>query len=433
MSSECPTTGGLSEHGFNPEFDLKDLVLNPSHTMHVWGWLASGFLVLVAITLASHTINEHLHHYCTPEIQRHKVRVIAYPAAYSILAWISYLKYDYETPYRARNEGVKESISTKVFGIISLRIKSKWGLHFRVIIDILVFQFPIWNILSAFISIFAQIKGVYCDGVFSTQGAYIYLTVIQFISLSIILMALFSYLSVFEAEWKEGDIKAHQMFWCVKAPIMVIFYFGDILLAVLSYFEVIQDISYSTTSGTYWTAAAIKNGYYVLLICTTMAVVSVLMQLYFGVSDADYEQGEPDCNYFEALWDGFLAYIPQFILSVFMCGGDTVTLAKKRIKLKKERRLSEDERSLLTPTETHPATVHDYLTQPMPSLQNTKLYEDDDTMMHGRQHNFNALPLEPLSTKLNPNKSTEDPSAVEDLGVTHQPLPPLLPPPPPHS
>ncbi|KAI8369750.1 organic solute transporter Ostalpha-domain-containing protein [Blakeslea trispora] len=392
--------------------------------MHVWGWLASGFLVLVAITLASHTINEHLHHYCTPEIQRHKVRVIAYPAAYSILAWLSYLKYDYETvilffarlcesfavynlymclqsylqPYRTQNEGVKESVSTTVFGI-PLKIKSKWGLHFRVIIDILVFQFPIWNILSALISIITQIKGVYCDGVFSSQGAYVYLTAIQFISLSIILMALFSYLSVFDSEWKEGDIKAHQMFWCVKAPIMVIFYFGDILLAVLTYFEVIQDIPYSTTSGTYWTAAAIKNGYYVLLICATMAVVSLLMQLYFGVSDADYEQGEPEHHYFEALWDGFLAYIPQFILSVFMCGGDTVTLAKKRIKLKhKERRLSEDERSLLTPAETEaaemPHSVHDYLTQPMPSLQNNKLYGED------RIHNFNALPLEPLNSKL---------------------------------
>jgi hypothetical protein len=116
--------------------------------MHVWGWLASGFLALSTLTIASHTINEHLHHYYTPEIQRHKVRVIAYPAAYSILAWLSYLKYDYETvilffarlfesfavynlymcfqsylqPFRERNEGKKVSIETKVFGIYKFKL-----------------------------------------------------------------------------------------------------------------------------------------------------------------------------------------------------------------------------------------------------------------------------------------------------------------------
>lgn len=116
--------------------------------MHIWGWLVSGFLVLVTITISSHTINEHLQHYCTPNIQRHKVRVVAYPAAYAILAWLSYLKYNYETvllffarlfesfavynlfmclqaylePFRIRNEGRKEEITTKVLGIYNFKL-----------------------------------------------------------------------------------------------------------------------------------------------------------------------------------------------------------------------------------------------------------------------------------------------------------------------
>lgn len=113
-----------------------------SENAHVWCWIVAGFLVLVTIAMISHTINKHLHHYCTPQIQRHKVRVIAYPAAYAILAWLSYYKYEYETvilffarlfesfavynlymclqsylqPYRDKYEGVKMPISTKVFG-----------------------------------------------------------------------------------------------------------------------------------------------------------------------------------------------------------------------------------------------------------------------------------------------------------------------------
>ncbi|KAI8640240.1 organic solute transporter Ostalpha-domain-containing protein [Parasitella parasitica] len=464
MAEHCPTLGGLSENGFNPEFDLKQLVLDPNNTMHVWGWLVSGFLVLVTVTIASHTINEHLHHYCTPDIQRHKVRVIAYPAAYAILAWLSYLKYDYETvilffarlfesfavynlymclqsylqPYRLKNQGKKEPSTTKVFGLYNFKLQSKWGLHFRVITDILVLQFPIWNIIASLVSMFTQIKGVYCDGQLSPHGAYVYLATIQFISLSIILMALFTYLSVFNDEWKEGNIRAHGMFWCVKGPIMVIFYFGDILLAILDYFSVIKDKPASTPGGTFWSAAAIKNGYYVLIICVCMAVVAMLMQIYFGLDAKEYQTEESEFSYFEALSDGFLAYIPQFLKNVFMCGGDTVVLAKKRLKLRKERQPSDDEHDLLSHTrpDLEAATalestksIQEYLAQPAPSLQSNKLYDEDGRYQQSYQHNFNALPLEPLGVKpkstfqdekllhVPQNNSTGE---VDDLAIVQQ-------------
>lgn len=267
------------------------------------------------------------------------------------------------------------------------------------------------------ISIFAQIKGVYCDGQFSPKGAYIYLATIQFISLSIILMALFTYLSVFNKEWKEGNIRAHGMFWCVKAPIMVIFYFGDILLAVLGYFGVIKDKPATTSTGTFWPSAAIKNGYYVLIICVCMAVVAILMQIYFGLDAKEYQTEEPEFSYFEALSDGFLAYIPQFIKNVFMCGGDTVVLAKKRMKLRKGRRLSEDELNLISKNkdvENNPSNIHEYLTQPLPSLQSNK-YEHERT----HKHNFNALPLEPLGGN---NTTSTDKEKLDDHIVSSESL-----------
>lgn len=253
--------------------------------------------------------------------------------------------------------------------------------------------FNLRNIISSIISVITQYKGVYCDGQFNPKGAYIYLSVIQFISLSIILCALFTYLSVYNNEWKQGQIRAHGMFWCVKGPIMVIFYFGDILLAALQYLGLIKDKAPATPSGTFWPAAAIKNGYYVLIICSCMTVVSILMQIYFGLDAKDYKQEDPEMNYFEALADGFLAYIPQFIKNVFNCGGDTVVLAKKRIKLRKERRLSDDERDLLSNAASHAGTV-EYLSQPLPSLQ--QQHDQEDRYHQYQPHNFNALPLEPL-------------------------------------
>lgn len=55
--------------------------------MHIWGWLGSGLLVVITWILTVHTITQHLTNYNNKGIQRHKVRVLAYPAVYSTLAW----------------------------------------------------------------------------------------------------------------------------------------------------------------------------------------------------------------------------------------------------------------------------------------------------------------------------------------------------------
>ncbi|KAG0168033.1 hypothetical protein DFQ28_004232 [Apophysomyces sp. BC1034] len=479
MSSKehCPTTGGLGENGFNPDFDLKQLVLDPGSTMHVWGWLASSFLTLVTATIAGHVITEHLQHYYTPGIQRHKVRVLAYPPAYALLAWLSYLRYNYETvimffarlmesfavynlyvclqaylePYREQNAGLKVPITTKVLGFYNFKLQSKWGLHFRVIVDILVLQFPVWNILQSLISIIAQIKGVYCDGQFNPKGAYLYLAAINFTSLSIILMALFTYLAVFDEEWKHGNIRAHGMFWCIKGPIMFIFYVGDILLAILTYAGVIHEKEPSRPGGTHWTAAAVKNGYYVLLICAVMASVAVMMGRYFGLDHKEMVMDDDDArlSYGEAFADGYLAFIPNFFRDVFMCGGDTVVLAKKRRDLRKrQRRLSEEERNLLMPDDDMdgPRGMEDIVSLSQPErAHQSKVYEDDGES-RARAHMLNALPLEPLApSAFRQSHDSSDESRntaaleMETLSSPQQPRPvpqePLIPaipvPPPP--
>jgi hypothetical protein len=55
--------------------------------MHIWGWLGSGLLVVITWILTVHTITTHLTNYNNKGIQRHKVRVLAYPAVYATLAW----------------------------------------------------------------------------------------------------------------------------------------------------------------------------------------------------------------------------------------------------------------------------------------------------------------------------------------------------------
>ncbi|KAI9257232.1 organic solute transporter Ostalpha-domain-containing protein [Phascolomyces articulosus] len=360
----CPSPGGLkSAYGFTPGFKFHDLIAHPSQNWHLWGWLVC--LVLLAITwiVALVTIVRHIRNYYDPTIQRHKLRVLLYPPVYATLAWFSYLRYDYSTtimffatlfealaiynlftcleaylqPYRDEAEGTKEPVHTKVFGLFNVNLKSKFGFHFRTIITIMVLQYPVWAIADALISIITSVKGYYCGESYSFQGAYVYLTIINFILLSLILSALFTYLAVFHNEWKRGQISAHGMFWCVKGPVMAIFYFGDILLSILKTCNVIKGTDGTQSSdGLAWPASAVKNGLYVIIICATMTVASILMLRFFGPQDQIRNKGSKQrITGWKAFVDAYITYIPEFFRNILCCGIDSYRLARKRAELRK--------------------------------------------------------------------------------------------------
>ncbi|KAI9266086.1 organic solute transporter Ostalpha-domain-containing protein [Sporodiniella umbellata] len=363
----CPTEPGLSSMaGFKPGLDWSYVKEDPTANWHVIGWLVCLLFLLITWIVTLTTLFRHLRNYYNPEIQRHKLRVILFPPVYATLSWFAYLRYDYSTtikffatcfeafavynlytclqaylqPFRDESEGVKEPRDTKIMFVKKLHLPSKWGMHYRIITDFLVVQYPVWSLLDAFMSIFAELKGHYCAGSYSFKGAYVYLTIINFISLSIILTALFTYLDVYHAEWQRGKIRAHGMFWCVKGPIMVIFYFGEILLTILTTTHVIKE-----TDGTHgsiaWPAEAVKNGLYVIIVCVCMAVVSCMMAKFFGPADdieaARLAGAKKQKGMFGAFVDGYVAYIPEFIYKIICCGVDSVKLAKKRKALKKRR------------------------------------------------------------------------------------------------
>ncbi|CDS06697.1 hypothetical protein LRAMOSA09224 [Lichtheimia ramosa] len=372
MDSEenaCPTTGGLREDsGFNPGFHFHDLIVHPSQNWHIWGWMLCLLLLIVTWIAVLVNIGRHLRNYYDPEIQRHKLRVLLYPPVYATLAWFSYLRYDYSTtimffatlfesfavynlytclqaylaPYREEAGSAKIPITTKVFGLFTVNLKSKFGMHYRVITDILVLQYPVWAIIDALVSIITEVKGYYCGESYSFHGAYVYLTIINFTSLSIILSALFVYLAVFHDQWQQGGIRAHGMFWCVKGPIMCIFYFGEILLTILETVGVIKGTDGTHSSdGLAWPSAAVKNGLYVIIICAVMCVASFLMLRFFGPQDAlvkHEEEDAPRMSGWTALVDGYLSYLPEFFHHVLLCGVDSYRLARKRAELRSRRK-----------------------------------------------------------------------------------------------
>lgn len=191
-------------------------------------------------------------------------------------------------------------------------------------------------------SIFAELKGRYCEGVYSFKGAYVYLTIINFISLSIILTALFTYLDVFHREWIRGKVKAHGMFWCVKGPIMINFYFGEILLSILATEGIIKGTD-GTNGSIAWSVDAVKNGISVIIICIVMMIDSFMMLRFFGPADNIQSAARTGQVKKMSAWgafvDGYLAYIPEFIHTILCCGFDSYKLMKKRKALRKKKKL----------------------------------------------------------------------------------------------
>ncbi|KAI9265889.1 organic solute transporter Ostalpha-domain-containing protein [Helicostylum pulchrum] len=364
----CPTTPGLSTGGFKPGLDWSYVKSNPTQNWHVVGWLVCLAMIFVTWIVTLTVVIKHLRNYYEPQIQRHKLRVLLFPPVYATLAWFAYLRFDYSTtimffavvfeafavfnlfttlqaylePFRIEAGDVKEPVDTKIMFIFKCHLPSKWGMHYRIITDILVFQYPIWTLLDSFMSIFAELKGRYCEGVYSFKGAYVYLTIINFTSLSIILTALFTYLDVFHREWLRGKVKAHGMFWCVKGPIMFNFYFGEILLSGLATAGVIKGTD-GTNGSIAWSVEAVKNGIYIIIICSVMMVDSFMMLRFFGPGDniqnAANTGQTKKMTAWKAFVDGYLAYIPEFLHNCLCCGVDSYKLMKKRKELRKKKKL----------------------------------------------------------------------------------------------
>ncbi|ORX47246.1 hypothetical protein DM01DRAFT_1410352 [Hesseltinella vesiculosa] len=428
VSTQCPHEPGFRDDGLfgQPTFNFGDVWQHPTYNWHIVGWLVCLLLLLITWGASLSLVVKHLRNYYDPEIQRHKARVILYPPIYSSLAWASYLdlRYmvtimffavlfesfavynlyaclqSYLAPYRDEAQGRKEVKRTKVLFLFKVNLKSKWGMHYRIITDIMVFQYPVWSIIDAIVSMITQSHGTYCGDSYSFKGAHVYLTIINFTSLSIILSALFTYLAIFEEQWKMGGIKAHGMFWCVKGPIMVIFYIGELLLDGLVYANVIKasDPEHSADHIS-WTADEVKDGLYVIVICVTMCIASLLMLKYYNVDRRLSVAGGDDMlteesqqklygpnglliapqphrlSVWMAFVDAYLSYIPEFLRNVVCCGVDSYRLARKRIELRARKRRAagfQDTEHMLSPT-----LPHDYNKEDSATFVSKQRYEEN--------------------------------------------------------
>ncbi|XP_031153841.1 transmembrane protein 184ba isoform X1 [Sander lucioperca] len=254
----------------------------------------SGFFVWTALILTCHQIYMHLRFYSSPREQRHIVRILFIVPIYAFDSWLSllfftndqyYVYFDtvrdcYEAfviynflslcyEYLGGESAIMAEIRGKpiesscMYGTCCLRGKA-YSIGFLRFCKQATLQFCVVKPLMAAITVILQAYAKYKDGDFNVAGGYLYVTIINNISVSLSLYALF--LFYFSTRELLSPYSPMLKFLMVKSIIFLSFWQG-VLLAILEKCGAIPEIDSVEVSVGEGTVAA---GYQNFIICIEM-------------------------------------------------------------------------------------------------------------------------------------------------------------------
>uniref|UniRef100_A0A8C6WGN8 Transmembrane protein 184B n=1 Tax=Neogobius melanostomus TaxID=47308 RepID=A0A8C6WGN8_9GOBI len=247
----------------------------------------SGFFVWTALILTCHQIYMHLRFYSSPREQRHIVRILFIVPIYAFDSWLSllfftndqfYVYFDtvrdcYEAfviynflslcyEYLGGESTIMSEIRGKsiesscMYGTCCLRGKA-YSICFLRFCKQATLQFCVVKPLMAIITVVLQAYGKYRDGDFNVASGYLYITIINNISVSLSLYALF--LFYFATRELLSPYSPMLKFFMVKSVIFLSFWQG-MLLAILEKCGAIPQInSVEVTVGEGTVAAGYQN------------------------------------------------------------------------------------------------------------------------------------------------------------------------------
>jgi len=270
----------------------------------------AGACVWAAIAITCHQIYQYLRYYSNPAEQRWIVRILFIVPVYAFESWLSLLFFSHDNYYVYFNAirdcyegfviynflslcyeylGGEGNIMTEIRG---KPIKSSWAAGSFCLagqsynIGFLRFckqgtlQFCIIKPLMSFIVIILQLLGLYEDGNWSPGNAYIYVTLIYNLSISVALYALFLFYFATKDLLRPYDPVLK--FFTVKSVIFLSYWQG-FLLVILEKMALIEPIvsddgSVTTKSGT------VAAGYQNFLICIEMFFAAIALKYAFPIS-----------------------------------------------------------------------------------------------------------------------------------------------------
>jgi len=266
--------------------------------LHMYAWITAGFFTLFATMLSLYLIYKHFRNYTQPHLQRYVVRILLMVPIYAIDSLLSLIFRQYALYFDLLRDCYEAYVLWLFFTLLVNYLngsanleaileekpltkhpfptcflpKFKPGVTFLRWCKLCVLQFTIIKPLSTFVALILQIKGLYGDGHFSPHFGYLYLTVIDNISITISMY----FLVLFYLSTKEELTPFHAIpkFLCIKAIIFFSFWQG-VIIALLAMLKVFHDVGP-------FTVEQIVTGAQDFLICVEMFIVSIFHIKVFG-------------------------------------------------------------------------------------------------------------------------------------------------------
>ncbi|KAJ7129004.1 organic solute transporter Ostalpha-domain-containing protein [Mycena crocata] len=257
-----------------------DLVFQAHHV----GWIVAGFFTVVAVIASFWLVNKHLQWYTNKREQRYIVRLLFMVPIYAVISLASYLFWNHATPLLLIRDAYEATVLTAFFYLLLTYLSpdpedqkaiflkvglsraadaeavakgeepKKWmfplgfikskpadGLYFLQMMKWGVLQYCVIRPLTTISAVTLNYIGWYCEGSFSPQWGYVYITVIVSISVSIAMYCLIQVympISVYLAPHKPL-----LKLFSVKAVVFLTFWQAT-MLSVLSMFGVVKDTTY---------------------------------------------------------------------------------------------------------------------------------------------------------------------------------------------
>jgi len=270
----------------------------------------AGACVWAAIAITCHQIYQYLRFYSNPAEQRWIVRILFIVPVYAFESWLSLLFFSHDNYYVYFNAvrdcyegfviynflslcyeylGGEGNIMTEIRG---KPIRASWAAGTFCLagqsynIGFLRFckqgtlQFCIIKPLMSFIVIILQFLNLYEDGNWSPSNAYIYVTLIYNLSISVALYALFLFYFATKDLLRPYDPVLK--FFTVKSVIFLSYWQG-FLLVILEKMKFIEPIV-SDDGNVHTKSGTVSAGYQNFLICIEMFFASIALKYAFPIS-----------------------------------------------------------------------------------------------------------------------------------------------------
>jgi len=258
--------------------------------------LMSGLFAILACVSSISLIWKHLSHYQVPDLQRYVVRILWMVPVYSVDSWLSLKFRDYSLYFDTfrdcyeayvlytfftllvsflGRENIQHIFEQKAVGYYPIPfcfVVLLPGTKFFRLCKLCILQFVFMKPLLAIISVILDLSGVYNNGNFSPKYGFLYVTILNNISITISLYFLLLFYSIVKEDLE--PFKPWKKFLCIKAIIFFAFWQG-ITLTIMDSLDMLPHYDKWTE---FDVADAIQNS----LICFEMFIISLVHPFVFG-------------------------------------------------------------------------------------------------------------------------------------------------------